>query len=246
MIRGLIFDLNGTLIDILTNEGDENVYRTMANLLSYQGISLSPERFKELYFDLNKQQRRDSSEEYPEFDVVRIFREILFSHATDYTRRLSPTKQALLPELLAEAFRAATRFQLKLYPGVREVLLELRTQYKLAAVSDGQRVWAEPELNAVGLTEFFPDITISSDFGFRKPDIRMFEPVLSELNLAAEEVAYVGNDLYRDVFGAHQLGMKTIFFRSNQGDWHSHGTEPDYIIYDFRELPAAVHFLSRD
>ena len=76
-IRGLLFDINGTVSDILTNEGCDDLYRTLSNLLDYQGIALSPEEIKRLYFDLNKQQRRNSPEEYPEFDVVTLFRDIV-------------------------------------------------------------------------------------------------------------------------------------------------------------------------
>ena len=48
MIRGLIFDINGTVIDILTNEGEENIYRVLSNFLDYQGIALSPDELRRL------------------------------------------------------------------------------------------------------------------------------------------------------------------------------------------------------
>jgi putative hydrolase of the HAD superfamily len=38
--------------------------------------------------------------------------------------------------------------------------------------------------------------------------------------------------------------MKTVFFKSNQGDHENHRAEPDYIIYHFSELPRAIKFLS--
>lgn len=37
MIRGVIFDINGTVIDILTNEGEENIYRVLSNFLDSPG-----------------------------------------------------------------------------------------------------------------------------------------------------------------------------------------------------------------
>ena len=72
--------------------------------------------------------------------------------------------------------------------------------------------------------------------------MRLFENVLDRLDLAAEEALFVGNDMFRDIYGAHEAGMKTVFFRSNQGDWKLHGAEPDYIIYSFGELPQAIAF----
>jgi len=39
--------------------------------------------------------------------------------------------------------------------------------------------------------------------------------------------------------------MQAVLFRSNQGEQSRDGVEPDYIIYDFAELPAAIDFLRR-
>lgn len=246
MIRGMIFDLNGTVIDILTDEGNSDVYRVLANFLDYQGIETAPDELKELFFRINKRQRRSSAEEYPEFDVVALFREIIEEYIPEAAlQSLSKAHRKELPQLLARLFRAASRFKLQLYPGVTEVLDELRSCYALTALSDGQSIWALPELRAVGLADYFQNVLISSDLGFRKPDVRMFRMMLDEMKMTPDEVIFVGNDMFRDIFGAHRVGMKTVFFKSNQGEQRYMGAEPDYIIYDFRELPEAVRFLTK-
>ncbi len=245
MIKGLIFDANGTVIDILTNENYDDMYRVAANFLMYQGIAMSADEIRETFHELNKRQRQDSGEEFPEFDVVALFSEIIKQHASPYTRSLPPEKQTALPGIMAEVFRAASLFKLELYPKVMEVLTSLREQYRLALLSDGQRTWAIPELHAAGLSDLFDPIIISSDLGYRKPDPRIFELVLKQMELTAEEVLFIGNDMYRDVYGAGKMGMKTIFFKSNQGDHKSRDIEPDYIIYDFKQLPEAIRFLEK-
>ena len=237
MIRGIIFDINGTLIDILTDEYDDAVWRTTANFLDYHGVRIEPVRLRERYTELNRKQRKESPEKYPEFDVSAIFRSVISEFGTE------PVKH---PRLLADAasrvFRGAARRQLVPYPGVPEVMEQLKRRFLLAAVSDGQVLWAYPELRSAGLEQYFSCILVSGDFGFRKPDVRLFETVLDRLDLAAEEALFVGNDMFRDIYGAHAAGMKTVFFRSNQGDWKPHGAEPDYIIYSFGELPRAIEF----
>ncbi len=246
MIKGLLLDLNGTTIDILTDEGNDDVYRMMANLLSYHGIYLSSEELRQLYFSYNKEQRKNSSEEYPEFDVEAIFSKIINTQGTDMTHSLPTGILKTLPRFLSEAYRSATLYKLSLYNGVQEVLDELKKHYRLAAVSDGQQLWAEPEMRRVGLNDYFEFVIVSGKYGYRKPDPRMYQKALQKMNLKSEEVIFIGNDMYRDIYGAHEAGMKTIFFKSNQGDQKSYGIEADYIIYNFNQLPEAVRFLSNN
>lgn len=241
-IRGLIFDINGTLIDINTNEGNDDIFRVVSNFLSYQGIALGRRTVRDLYFQIMKESRKASVERYPEFDAVGVFREIVERHVTVFTRALPDEKFEQLPLMLAEIFRAASLTRLQLYPGVKEVLDQLRPQYRLSALSDAQRAWAIPELNAVGLLDYFSPIIISSDLGYRKPDIRIFHKALDGIGMDPSEVLFVGNDMYRDIFGAQQLELKTVFFKSNQGDQQMDGVEADYIIYNFQELLKAIEF----
>lgn len=239
MIRGLLFDLNGTLIDIWTDEGNLQVWHTTANFLGYHGVRISAEQLRDRYAELNRKHRRKSPEPYPEFDAEKIFREIIAETSPE-------TKTATLGKYSASVFRAASLRHLAPYPGVVETLELLKHTYRLAAVSDAQSSWALPELRMSGLYSFFNTVLISGDLGFRKPDPRMFEIALTRLGLTAEEVIFIGNDMFRDIYGAHRTGLKTVFFKSNQGDQRFHGAEPDYIIYRFEELPQAVTFLNEN
>jgi len=242
IVKGIIFDINGTLTDIHTNEMHDDIYRVISNLLSYQGIFLDPNTVKELYFQIMKEQRAASVERYPEFDVVGIFREIIARNSTEFTHRLSPGKLEQLPLFLAETYRAVSRFRLQLYRGVENTIKQLIPNYRLAAISDGQTAYAVPELNAVGLSDYFETVTVSGDLGYRKPDKRIFESALTAMKMEPAEVLFVGNDMYRDIYGAKELGIKTVFFKSNQGTQEKKGVEPDYIIYNFPELLNAVRF----
>ncbi len=244
MIKGILLDLNGTVIDILTDEGNYDVYRTMSNLLSYYGVYLSADEVRQVYFVYNKKQRKSSSEVYPEFDAAAVFEQLIAKYGTETTSALPSDLRRMLPCFLAHAFRAATMYKLSLYDGVRHVLDELKQTYRIAAVSDGQQLWAEPELRRAGLGDDFEFVIVSGKYGYRKPDIRMYQKALKKMRLNPTEVIFVGNDMYRDIYGAHEAGMKTVFFKSNQGDHKSYGVEADYIIYDFKQLPEAIRFLS--
>ncbi len=59
-IRALLFDVNGTLIDIETDEGLEEIYRAIGHFLMYQGISLHRWEVRDLYFQIMQRQRTES------------------------------------------------------------------------------------------------------------------------------------------------------------------------------------------
>lgn len=241
IIKGIVFDLNGTLIDIQTDEGSEEVYRGISHFLTYQGIRAHRWEVRDEYFQLMDQQRKTSAEEFPEFDAVEIWREYL-RRRPEACAALPPGKLEWLPLILAEMYRGVSRYRLQLYPEVKPVLDELKGRCRLAALSDAQSAWAVPEMLAVGLGGYFHPVIVSGDLGHRKPDRRIFQLALDGLGLPPENVLFVGNDMYRDVFGAKRMGLKTVFFSSNQGRKKFSGAEPDYIIYEFAQLRQAMAF----
>jgi putative hydrolase of the HAD superfamily len=235
-IRAFAFDVNGTLIRILTEDGADHVFRAAAHFLTYQGIDLRRHEVRELYFRLLKEQQRTSAEEYAEYDAVRIWRDIVEMHRSDFARALPAAKLEQLPLFLAEMCRGISRRRLSLYPHVRKVLGVLRERCPLAVVTDAQSTWARGELHKVGLLDYFDPIVISGDHGFRKPDRRLFQLALDGLGVAAEHVLYVGNDMYCDIYGAQTAGMQTALFDSDQNTKVYPNCVPDHTITDFRDL----------
>jgi putative hydrolase of the HAD superfamily len=244
-LRAVLFDINGTLIDIETDEGMEEVYRAIGHFLLYQGVWLRRWEVRDLYFQIMKEQFAASTEKFPEFDVVEVWREALRRRNVGGGFSLAPEKLAQLPLVIAELQRGVSRKRLKSFPGASEALDWLKQRYRLAAVSDAQTAYAIPEIRAAGLYQYFDPIVVSGDYGYRKPDARLFRTALDKLKVEAGQAIFVGNDPYRDVFGARQLGMRTILFCSGGNPLPaSQGVEPDYIIYRLAELPQAVEFLA--
>ena len=241
-IRALLFDVNGTLIDIETDEGLDEIYRAIGHFLMYQGISIHRGEVRDLYFQIMRQQRESSAEVFAEWDAVEVWRELLRLKASDYTRSLPLDKQAQLPLFLAELHRGIARKRLRLYPQVAETLDALRSRYRMAVVSDAQSAYAVPELRAVGILPYFDPVIVSGDYGYRKPDSRLFQKALDALGVQPEQALYIGNDLYHDIHGAQQVGMKAIYVSYDQSNPIYRTTEPDYIIYRFAELPQAVNY----
>lgn len=240
-IKGLLFDLYGTLIDIETDEGMEEIYRGIAHFLTYHGVHLHRWELRDHYYRIMQQQRRQVGEEHPEIIVEDIWDALLKEQG------MRPASARFrLTTILAQLYRGISRKRLRPYPGVKETLATLRSTYHLALVSDAQPCFARPEIRAVGLEGYFDPVVISAEYGFRKPDSRMFQAALEGLRLTTEEVIFVGNDMHRDIFGASRLGIRTIFFASNQGTQFHPDTNANYVITRFEQLPEAVAVLARE
>ncbi len=235
-IKALAFDVNGTLIDILTDESMEEIYRALRHFLTYQGIDIPRSDLRSLYFRLMKEQVSASLEPYPEYDAVDIWRTILTEQQTPFTRSLPAAQMQEMPLFLAQMYRAISRKRFQLYPNVLEVLEKLRTRFPMAIVTDAQSAYACGELDHVGLTDYFHPIIVSGDYGYRKPDGRLFQKALEGMGAAPAETLFLGNDMHRDIYGAQQAGMKTLMFSSPQGDKSYAGVSPDFTITDYREL----------
>ena len=237
-IKGILFDLYGTLIDIETDESRDDIYRGIAHYLTYHGVYRHRWEVRDRYYQIMKQQKEIGGEEYPEIDVEAIWNTFLEQEGVtaDHERR----KLALI---LAQIYRGLSRNRLQLYPDVKKVLDELRPAYRLALVSDAQTCYALPEMKAVGLDGYFNPIIISSHFGFRKPDTRLIGKALDGLKLGPTEVICVGNDMYRDIYGASRLGLKAIFIDSNQGAKSHENVTPDYFAHRFVDVLSGLETL---
>lgn len=239
-IKGILFDLYGTLIDIETDESHDEIYRAIAHYLVYQGVYLHRGQVRERYYAIMGQQKDAKDEEYPEIDVEAIWNELLLQQGikSAYIRG----QQA---KVLAHIYRGISRKRLRLYPNVKEVLNELQARYQLALVSDAQPCFALPEIRAVGLEGYFNPAIISSYYGFRKPDSRLFNKALDKMGISRSEAIAVGNDMFRDIYGAQLLDIRTIFFDSNQGAKTYENVVPAYRAQQFEDILAGIAQLAQ-
>jgi putative hydrolase of the HAD superfamily len=238
-IKGILFDLYGTLIDIETDESMEEIYRGIAHFLTYHGIYLHRWEVRDFYYQIMKQQKEQSKEEYPEINVESIWDTFL-----DQQGMKSAFARRELATTLAQLYRGISRKRLQLYPSVKSGLDELKLTYGLALISDAQPCYAFPEIRALSLDGYFDPIIISAEYGFRKPDPRLIRKALQSMALTPEEVLCVGNDMYRDIYGANRLGIKTILLLSNQGAQSHEEATADYVVTRFEDVLAGISALS--
>jgi putative hydrolase of the HAD superfamily len=111
-----------------------------------------------------------------------------------------------------------TTLRAELIPGASKTLRELKQRgYKLALGADGRPATYYNVLTQHGLYDLFDAFAISERLGGEKPDSRLFTHVLDQLGIGREDYTrtlMVGNYLERDVKGANQLGMISVWL-----DW---------------------------
>ncbi len=227
MKKGIFFDLYGTLIDILTDEVDPWVYSTLSRYLSYRDIKIAPKELKKTYFEDVKSQLKQSNETYPEVDVYKIFSNMMHRYGNKKYSKSAIVDTAVL-------FRSLTMRRFEVFQGVYEVLSTLLEKYELALVSDAQWVFTEPEMAMLGLTKYFKFRILSSRFGFKKPDTRLFDMALKKLRVRAEESGYTGDNPQKDLVGAKKAGMEFILFRSENKSYNDF--QPDRHFNDYSEM----------
>jgi putative hydrolase of the HAD superfamily len=136
-------------------------------------------------------------------DVARVFQSICQSHA------LWEIDPEMLGKETARAFRAASLRRLQAFPQSVRLLKKLE-RYPKAIVSNGQRVFSEPEVRYFCFYELFNAVIFSSDFGHKKPDPRIFLEATRQLSLEPEEVLCIGDNFENDIVPATKLGMKAM------------------------------------
>ena len=251
-VDAVIFDINGTIVDIETEEWGRTTLRQISRYLSYLGIACGTSELVELVRGGVRRQVEASAERHPEFDAVALWRSAIDTLSGGDTSSASGARawaapilsDADLPLHLAQLQRALSRRRLRPYPEVEEVLAALRPKYKLAIVSDAQKAYARHELAESGLAGYFDAIVVSGELGFRKPDPRIFQAALTAVGTTADRAIFVGNDMHRDVFGPAQVGMRTIFTPTRFGDKDFPGAKPDYVAHNFGAVLDGVRRLA--
>lgn len=198
--KNVMFDLYGTLIDIRTNEDIPMLWYNFAALYNRNGASYLPMELREMYLKYEKAERKRVAELHPELsyidiDIAKVFEQLYKDKGVDATTELI--------EYTAKQFRKISTYFLRLYPGVKELLIYLRaTKRQVILMSNAQSLFTMQELDGLGLTKYLDKIYISSDVGISKPDPEFFNHAVKELGLDKKETIMVGNDYISDMGGA--------------------------------------------
>jgi len=202
-VKGIMFDCYKTLIDIKTSESSIETYQPVSKWLMYHGVGISPQDLMNEYKWRCKEEMKRCREWHPELKVEEIFSKIVRHHAS------WPVNDAAVGIEASRLFRSASIRRMQVFPPSLRLLERLKG-YPLGIVSNGQRVFSELEIRQMGLSGYFRFVLFSSDFGYKKPDARIFLAGAGRMGLRPDEILYIGDSFENDIDPSQKLGMKAM------------------------------------
>ena len=122
-------------------------------------------------------------------------------------------------------------------------MVTLASDYTLALLTNGAPDLQREKIAASGLEPFFKAIAVSGEHGIGKPKPEIFHRLHRELEVSPEEVVMVGNSLERDIAGARNAGIRSIWVRVPGSEEHADVT-PDHTIISLAEIPEILNRLT--
>ena len=225
MIRAIIFDLDNTLLDFVKMK--QFAVKAAITAMIEAGLNVDEEKAYKDIFDLYVQKGWENQQVFDDYlnqTVGNVSNKILAAGIVSYRRA-----------------REAT---LLVYPNVNKTLIELiKMGIQLSVVSDAPSREAWMRLYYLNLHHVFDPVLTFDDTGVRKPSPKPFEMALEIMKSTPDEVLMIGDWPERDVVGAKQIGIKTIFAR--YGDtFGTVDSGADWDVNDIYELVDIVKELN--
>ncbi len=201
-IRGILFDIDGTLIDsndshahswveAFTEHGYSVPFETVRHLIGTGGDKVLPE--------------------------------------TIHIEKDSPEGKKIAARR-KEIFKAKFQPDLKPFPSAHDLLMRLHQDgYRLVIATSGEQDEADASLELLKAKHIIDVVTTQADAKKSKPDPDIIQSALTKSGLLPQTVLMIGDTPY-DVDAAGKAGVRTIAVRC--GGWHDKDFMGAAAVYD--------------
>jgi putative hydrolase of the HAD superfamily len=221
MIKAIIFDLDNTLLDFIKMK--QFSVKAAITAMNEAGLEVDEKKAYEDIFDLYMERGWENQQVFDDY--------------------LNQTVGEVSNKILAAgivSYRRAREATLLVYPNVNKTLIQLiKMGINLAVVSDAPSREAWMRLYYLNLHHVFDPVLTFDDTGVRKPSPKPFQMALDYLKIKPNEAIMIGDWPERDVVGAKEIGMKTIFAR--YGD--TFGTVDSGADWDVNDVYEVVNII---
>ncbi len=117
-----------------------------------------------------------------------------------------------------------------------EVVTALKGKYNQYAVTNGTIIAQQRKLAQSGLIDIFDDVFISDKIGFEKPSIEFFDAVQEKIGaFKKDEVMIIGDSLTSDIKGGNNAGILCCWYNP-LNHTNKENLRIDYEIKDLNEI----------
>jgi putative hydrolase of the HAD superfamily len=222
MMKSVIFDLDGTLLD-----RDASVE---------QFVSVQYDRLSE---HLSHIPKNDYTARFIELDCHgHVWKDKVYQSLVSEFAIEGMSWQSLL-----EDYEMQFQFHCVPFQFLTEMLNELKNQdYLLGIITNGRSPFQARAIDGLGIRDYFDVILISEVEQVRKPQVEIFQRAMNLLGVSASDSVFVGDHPEADIVGAKGAMMKTIWKRNLS--W-TEAKEADATIDELSEIPPILAQFNR-
>jgi HAD superfamily hydrolase (TIGR01509 family) len=242
MIKAIIFDLGGTLIEYAGEYAswpdlETPGFKAAHLFLRERGVALPVfADFCATGFALLPARWRGATTGERNLTVMDLLADLLVEYGVD----VPPT--AVLADA-AEQYQTAVQAQAYPLPGAATTLAQLKAEgYRLGLISNtmfsGKAHLAD--LARFDMAGYFDRVLFSAEENKWKPNPAPFQHMLLALGVEAATAVFVGDDPANDVYGAQRAGLRAVHYQSSHRFHTPDGVVADAVITSLTELPSLL------
>lgn len=229
MIKAILWDIDGTLLDFLKAEA-----YGIRKCFSIFGLGECSDEMMERYSAINRiwWQRLERGECTKPEVLEGRFRDFFKAEGIDFDK--------------IDEFNLAYQYHLGDHAFFSdhgpETVKALQGKVAQYAITNGTALAQDRKLQKSGLDRLLDGIFISERVGFEKPDIRFFNAVFSSIPYKAEDCIVIGDSLTSDIQGAMNAGVRSVFYNPK----NIFTPEEYHIDYNIRDLAEVIDIIKTE